>query len=217
MNRYKKLLFVLIALLIHSCTSSLKQPSNKIEQYTLEYEPPQLPDLKDAEKLPVVLKVERFSVAPEYNTSRMIYRTSSYKRDAYNYHQWRAGPGDLVSYFLSRDMKQSGKFAGVLSPDSRSLYSYMLEGSVDEIFESDAQGAWKAVLIVSITLMVEDEPDITKKIAFQKTYNSQMESRRKNPKSLAEAMSQAMAKISGEIIRDIYDSLEGKDSKSPAD
>ena len=215
MNR--KLLCVLIALFIYSCTSSLKQPSSKIEYYTLEYEPPQAPDLKDATKLPVVLKVERFSVAPEYNTSRMIYRAKSYKRDAYNYHQWRAGAGDLVSYFLSRDLKQSGKFTAVLSPDSRSAYSYMMEGSVDEFFEWDSEDSWEAVLTVSITLMVQDEPDITKRIVFQKTYKAREETKRKNPKALAEAMSRAMSKVSGEIIEDVHAHLKGYNEKEPAE
>ncbi len=205
MNRYIKLLFVLTALLIYSCTSSLKQPSSKIEYYTLEYELPQVSG--DAKKLPLVVKLERFSVAPEYNSARMIYRTSPYKRDAYNYHQWRAGAGDLVSYFLSRDMRQSGKFTGVLSPDSRSPYSYMLEGSVDEFYESDADDTWKAVLSVSITLMAQDEPDITKRIILQKTYKATKECKRKNPKALAEAMSRAMATVSVSIIEDVYSHL----------
>lgn len=204
----KRTFFVLLTLLFCACTSGFKQPSSKIEYYTLEYEPPQVSSLGDVNKLPVVIKLERFSVAPEYNTSRMIYRSSSYRRDAYNYHQWRAGVGDLVSYYLSRDMSRAGKFTGVLSPDSRSAYSYMLEGSVDEFFESDAENAWKAVLTVSITLMERDEPDITKRIILQKTYNATKECKRKNPKALAEAMSRAMAAISVSIIEDVYSNLK---------
>jgi cholesterol transport system auxiliary component len=207
MNRLKKILALFFSLLFCACTSALKQPASKTDFYTLEYNPPQISDPEGAKQLPVVIKIDRFSMAPEYNTNQMIYRDKSFKRNVYNYHAWRARAGDLVSYFLSRDMKQSGLFKGVFSPDSRSASSHVLEGSVDEFFEWDTEKDWKAVLTVSVTLLLQDEPDISKRIIFQKSYNTKEICKKRNPKALAEAMSQAMKKISAEIIKDIYDSL----------
>ena len=202
MGRYKKIVILFLGLPLIFCSClNLKQPSNKIEFYTLEYDPPQIGNLKP---LPCVIKMERFSVAPIYNSNRIIYRDKSFKREAYIYHRWRANPGDLVTYFLTRDTKQSGLFKAVLSHESRIPFSYMLEGSVDEFFESDAEEIWNAVLTVSITLMSENEPDISKRIIFQKTYHATEPCSKKNPKALVEAMSKAMVVVSGKIIKDIH-------------
>jgi cholesterol transport system auxiliary component len=156
-----------------------------------------------------VLRVERFGVVSLYNTTRIVYRDTSFRRKTYVYHKWRANPGDLVTFSLSRDMKESGLFKAVLPYDSRLPNSHRLEGTVEEFLERDTKAAWEAVLSVSVALMKEDEPDIHKKILFQKTYRAIEPCRKRNPQSLAKAMSLAMAKVSRQIIRDIYDLLQG--------
>ena len=198
-----KLVFVcclILCFMLCAC-SSFKQPRTKVDFYTLEYDPPALEEL---DPLPVVLRLQRFGVSPTYNTNRLIYRDDSFEREAYLYHKWRANPGDLVSYFLGRDLRQSGLFNGVLAYDSQSPASFMLEGFVDEFLEWDEGNVWHAVLTISITLMVENEPDISRKILFQKTYHAKEPSTKKHPQELAAAMSQAMSKISREVTMDIY-------------
>ena len=206
MNWYKRVSILLLVLFMGAC-ASLKEPRKKIEFYTLEYEPPKNSGLQP---LPFVIKLVRFSVAPAYNTDQMIYRDKAFRRDAYIYRKWRANPGDLVTYFLSRDMKRSGLFKAVLPFDSTFPSSFAVEGSVDQFFEWDTEKSWKAVLAVSITLMAENEPDISKRVLFQKTYGKTELCKRKNPRALAEAMSQAMAGVSEEIIRGIYAHLKNR-------
>ena len=166
MIRTKRALVCMLCfiLLCGGCLN-LKQSRNKVEYYTLEYDPP-LFDTRTP--LPFVIRVERFNVAPEYNSDRIIYRDKSFKRDSYVYFRWRANPGDLVTSFLSRDIKQSGIFKAVLPYASRLPSSHLLEGSVDQFFEWDSEEKWEAVLSVSITLMAEKEPDISQKVLFQK-------------------------------------------------
>jgi len=86
----------------------------------------------------------------------------------------------------------------------------VLEGSVDEFFESDKKESWEAVLSVSILLIAENEPDISKGILFQKTYRATESCKQKNPRALAEAMSKAMARVSREITEDTYASLKDR-------
>jgi cholesterol transport system auxiliary component len=210
MNYYKKLFILLlpiVLLLFFGSCLKLKHPSNKIAFYTLEYDPPQIGNLSP---LPSVIRMDRFSVAPTYNTDRIVYKDRSFKRETYVYHKWRANPGDLVTYFLARDIKRSGIFKAVLTYDSRFPSSYVLEGSVDEFFESDTEGTWRAVLSLSITLMKEHEPDISKRILFQKTFRAKKSCKQRNPTALAEAMSRAMAEVSEKIIIDIYDYLKDR-------
>ncbi len=215
MNQYKKIFVLLLglSLLLGACLNIDNKPMNKIAFYTLEYDPPKLGNLKP---LSHAIRVENFSVAPLYNTNFIIYRDGSFKRDAYVYHKWRANPGDLVTQLLSRDIKQSGLFKVVLPHESRFPSSHMLEGSVDEFLEWDTEENWNGVLSVTITLMEENEPDISKRIIFQKTYHAKKASKQKNPMALAEAMSQAMAEISREIIKDVYYHLKDLNQNNPA-
>ena len=200
------IIFTGIFLFLTACLD-LKQPRNKIEYYTLEYDPP---SAGERPVLPWAIQVAQFSVSPIYNNSRIVYRDKAFKRQTYAYYMWRANPGDLVSYFLSRDMKQSGLFKAVLTQGSNLPASYLVEGSVDDFYELDGKNAWKAVLSVSVAVMDESELDFSKKILFQKTYRSTRPCHQKNPRALAQAMSQAMSEISEKIINDCYDYMASK-------
>jgi len=204
MQRCKLILLLCLTLPLSACLN-LKQPSNTIEYYTLEYDPF---FMGHRQPLSCVIKVNSFSVSPIYNTNRIIYRDSSFKREAYVYHKWRTNPGEIVTYFLRRDMKQSNLFKAVLSRNSRLPSSYMLEGMVDEFLEMNREDGWEALLSVSITFMEENEPDISKKILLQKSYSTRKPCMHKNPQALAQAMSLAMADISKRIIKDIYELLQ---------
>jgi ABC-type uncharacterized transport system auxiliary subunit len=212
MQPHKKIGVLLCVLpLVFGACVNLKQPRNKIEFYTLEYNPPRIGTFKP---LAFVIKVERFSVAPIFNTNRIIYRDGSFKRNSYQYHRWRANPGDFVSHFLGRDIKQSGLFKAVISYDSRFPCSYILEGSVDQFLEWDREDQWQAVLSVTITLMADKEPDVSRRILFQQSYRSSKPCKQKHPRALTEAMSQAMSEISGQTIKDIYTCLKDREPRS---
>ena len=203
----KILLFCLSTFLIIAGCIDLKQPRNRIQYYTLEYSPPKITGLKP---LPVTLKIERFSMAPAYNTNRIIYRNKSFERDEYFYYKWRSNPADLVACFLSRDIRESGLFRAVLPRESGFPFSYLLEGSVDDFFELDVADGWKAVLSITITLMAANEPDVSKRVLFQKSYSVKKACKHKNPQGLAQAMSLAMGEISKKVIKDIYSVLKDR-------
>jgi len=198
------LIFLSLPILFAACVS-LKQPVNKIEYYTLEYPPPQM---KTLHPLSYVIRMDRFTVAPPYNTSQIIYRDQSFKRNAYVYYRWQTNPGATVTTLLKRDIKNSGLFKAVLNSGSRFSSPYMIEGTVDEFFEWDTQNAWKAILTVSIILTEKNENDIKNRILYQKTYRKAEICQQKKPRAVAEAMSQALSKISEEMIIDVYDCLK---------
>jgi len=198
------LILTLTLLLTAACAGQLKKPARRIDFYTLEYPSPQ-PAGKAP--LPVVLGVQRFRVAPTYNTQKIVYRDRNFKRNTYQYHKWRAEPGDLVGYFLARDLTQAAVFRAVFSLEKNLPTSHIIEGTVDEFFESDTSRSWEAVLTVSITLMKTMEPDISKRIISQKTYRARKPCGQKNPRALAAAMSLAMAEISEAVMNDVYASL----------
>ena len=202
MKRINKpsILFIGLFLLLGACMN-LKQPSKKIEYYTLEYPSPKIDELTP---LPYVIRVDRFTTASPYNTTQIIYRNRSFERNAYVYHKWQTNPGAIVTTLVNRDMKDSTLFKAVLNPESRLSSSYIIEGTVEQFYEWDTPDAWKAVLDVSIILTKKNAEDISNTILFQKTYHQVHQCRRKHPKAVAEAMSQALSKISKEIIKDVY-------------
>lgn len=202
MGAWKKSCTALLvaAISLGACTGS-ENPKNMITYYTLEYE---APEATAREPLPVVIRMERFAVSSVYNSTAIIYRDKSFKRDAYVYYRWRANPGDLVSQFLARDFRKSGLFRGVVPERSRLRGSFLMEGAVEEFLERDRTDHWEAVLTVNITLLAEDEPDITRRVVFQKTYSEVSPCSRKHPSALAEAMSTAMGQLSGHVLEDVY-------------
>jgi ABC-type uncharacterized transport system auxiliary subunit len=200
-----RLLFLCVSLFfLAGACASFKQPRNQVQHYILEYTSPEIKDLKP---LQISLKIDRFSVAPAYNTNRIIYRDGSFKRDEYFYHKWRSNPADMVASFLSRDIRNTGLFTAVLPEGTDFPFSCVLEGSVDEFVEWDSPEGWKAVLTVTVALMAANEPEVSKRILFQKTYRAEKPFTEKNPRGLAQAMSLAMGDISTRIIRDIYSVL----------
>ena len=195
------------ALLPSSGCAMFGSSSSKTDYYTLEYDSPKLTGLN---ALPFIIKIERFYASPLYNSEKMSYRKSDFQTDEYNYHRWETNPAHLIAYFLYRDIKQSGFFKGVFSHDTGYAATHSVSGTVDEFYEDDRGKAWEAVLSLDIVLMVENEPDINKRILFQKKYSTRKPCARKNPKAVAEAMSMAMSELSGQIITDIHKSLAGK-------
>ena len=196
----------MIAALLLSACASVGQPSKKIDFYTLEYDPPQL--LNEREKVPFTIKISRFQVSPLYNSNKIIYRDKAFTRNEYYYRKWRTNPGDTITYLLKRDLQQSSLFKAVFGHEDRFSCDYLLEGAVDEFFEQDNPDSWEAVLSITITLIKENEPDVSKRVIFQKTYRARTPSLQKNPKSLSEAMSLAMSQVSEQVIRDIVHALK---------
>jgi ABC-type uncharacterized transport system auxiliary subunit len=116
----------------------------------------------------------------------------------------------MIPYFLFRDIKQSGLFKAVFNHDTGFVATHSVSGNIDEFYEDDRGKTCEAVLSLDIILMAENEPDINKRILFQKRYSARKECARKTPEALAEAMSRGMSELSAQIIKDIYKTLADK-------
>ncbi len=207
--RYNIIILIISSLAFNGCIS-LKQPNMKFEYYTLEYDALS----HDKSTFPVqkstVLKIKHFNAAPIYNTDKIIYGNQQFKRTPYFYHMWRVKPSEFVTYFLSRDLKESDLFKAVLPPTSGSRHTHTVEGTVDEFLEWDSNDSWKAVLSISITLQVAREPDADKRVIFQRSFSKRKKCKKRNPLALAQAMSLAMAEVSKEIGIAIHEALAEK-------
>lgn len=172
--------------------------------YTLEYDSPDVPEAA----LAVSIGLHRFGVAPEFNTSKMIYRDLSFGRQEYAYHRWRATPQVLVMDYLRRDMVASKLFLAVNGPGSFVPSMYILEGMVEEWMELDEDDGWLATAELTITLLdarVRHIPDL---VIFQRQFRESEPCTKKNPDSVAEAMSRVMQSLSGRIIKDVHQAID---------
>ncbi len=206
MDRFQSFLLpmVFLAALAAGC-SGFGGPPPDINYYAPEYDPPAI----DAHQpLPFVLRVNRFGVDPFYDSNRIVYRHADFRRDAYVYHRWWASPAEMVPHFLARDLESTGLFKGVFVFDRHLPATHVLEGNVEAFYEHDEPDAWQAILSLRISLIAADEPDVSRRILFQKSYADREPCARKTPEALTAAMSRAMARTSESILTDIYRRLE---------
>lgn len=197
--RTRLLLSCLLLLVLTACAPT-RQPLPDTRYYTLEYEQPAV----SGQQVNAVVSVTRFGVAPEINTTKMIYRDLSFGRQEYAYHQWRATPQALVTDYLRRDMLASGLFLAVGGPGSSLPATHQVEGMVEEWMEVDAEEQWLATAELTVTLVdlrARTAPDL---VVFQRIYRASEPCQKKNPGSVAEAMSRVMRGLSARIIADVH-------------
>uniref|UniRef100_A0A7C4MRA7 ABC-type transport auxiliary lipoprotein component domain-containing protein n=1 Tax=Desulfatirhabdium butyrativorans TaxID=340467 RepID=A0A7C4MRA7_9BACT len=192
---------VVLLVLLGSCWGCAGiQPPN-IHHYTLHYDPPG--QGREGPVGPLVLQVERFGTAPPYNTTKLVYATDDFGRNMYVSHQWRAIPGELIAYYLARDLRSSGIFKAVAGPESRLPADRVLSGSVDELLEMEEATGCSAIVGVTVTLLEAGQPDVSKRVVFQKSYRQRVPAARRTAGDLVAAFSSAVQLISRELAADI--------------
>lgn len=196
----------LCALSLTGCISGGNR-TNVVYQYTLDYGSPSFPGLSPVGS---VLTVDRFSAVEAYQGLSMIYSPSPFRRDSYNYYQWRVAPGDMTTDYLLRDFRSSGLFRAVFSSSAYEGTQYLLEGEVEKFLEVDKKGTSEAELSVNVTLLDTTQPDVTKQVIFQKSYVVTGPVNERTPGGFAAGMSRAMEKFSAEVIGDVYRAVSAK-------
>lgn len=207
-NRYARLpLAAILIVAISLGAGCLKRgtPSTIIEKYTFEYPSP---DFTGTAQTGQTIKIERFSVARAYNSQAIVFRPAPYQLDAYASNRWMINPGDMVSDYLLRDLRNSGLFKAAFSFRDLEDARYVLEGSVDEFLEIDSDETRTAAITLSITLFDFSRTGMANKLLFQKKYHATESITEKTPTGLARAMSSGMAKLSAQIIHDTLQAVQ---------
>lgn len=152
----------------------------------------------------ITLVVEPLSTDPAYDDERIVYRTTPYRLDYYQYHRWSAPPGAMVGNYLEQALENSGKFRSVareISADAPAV----LGGRVIAIEEIDtSKSSWRGRIVIELTLsdartgvaLWTEQYDETEPLASQ------------TPEGLAKGLSAAMARIvsrAAPVIAEIAD------------
>lgn len=202
-------LFFTLALVTIACTQagclSTTATAPIIDYYTLDYQTDAVSD--KYQKLPVIIKVENFTVSPPYDSDKISYRENN-TVSTYNYHRWRANPADLLSYYITRDLQAGELFEAVLPSTSAITPTHILEGIVDEFVEIDSGENWYASMAFTLTLSQAADTEIDKKILLQKSFSHKVLCKDKNPLAVSQAMAEALKKISAEANLELYRSMK---------
>jgi len=138
-----------------------------------------------------VLYVESFEADAVFSDDRVVYRTSPYKLDYYNYHRWTSPPAVHLTDYLRDAYARSGLFSRVVTastppPDA------ILSGRVTGFEEVDESASvWLGRLELELTL---SDAQSTAVLWNQRFSESEPLAQR-TPEGLAIALSTAMERI----------------------
>ena len=197
-------IIIIVLVLFAGCFERTKAPY-VYKRFTFDYASPAVSDLTSINGL---IRVERFSVAHSFNSMAMVFKPQAYRFDSYPYSRWSVNPGDMTGDFLIRDLRKAGLFKEVFSYRSDEPVRFVLEGAIDEFFESDEGSASNAVFVINVTLLDVREKEITRKLRFSKTYRYSSALDARSPEGLARAMSSNMALFSEQLIKDLNSTLK---------
>ena len=181
--------------------SGCGKPPIVTNHYILEYPSPVFggrPALDES------IKVELFAAAQSIRSNSMVYLPRPWETSSYVFNKWQVDPSHLVTDFLLRDLRKSNLFKGVFGYQQSGIGRFKVEGAVQQFAEVDDPDGWKAVLAVSVTLLDLNEPEVTKRVIFQKNYRQAEPMPAQTPSGLAQGMSRAMEVVSANIIHDLY-------------
>lgn len=142
----------------------------------------------------LVLVLEPLTTDAAYDDERIVYRTSPYRLDYYDYHRWSAAPGVLVGNYLEEALERGGHVRAVrrdLTTDADAI----LSGRIAAIEEVDvSKEKWEARIVIELQLS-----DVT---SGETMWSGQYEEREplleQTPEGLAKALSAALERIVAE-------------------
>ena len=148
-----------------------------------------------------VLVLETLHTDSAYDDDRIVYRTTPFRLDYYQYQRWSSAPGVMVGNYLEQALEHSGRFRSVvreMTPDA----PVVLTGRVLAIEEVDkSRTEWLGRIVLELQLA-----DAKTGAAL---WTQQLEEteplRQRTPEGLAQALSIAMTRIVAQTVPEIAD------------
>lgn len=193
-----------VLVLFTGCFSRTKAPY-VVEYFTLDYSSPVVSDLIPVDGL---IRIERFSIAQSFSSTTMSFKPQAYRFDSYQNSRWKVNPSDMIGDFLVRDLRKAALFKQIFSYHSDEPVRFILDGAIEEFFESDEGPASNANFVINIMLLDMNEKEITGRLRFHKTYRYSKALDERSPEGFAKGMSANMALFSEQLIKDLNSTLK---------
>lgn len=187
-------LWVVVAWGVGISGCSLSRPQPEVYHYALAVNMP----TSTTKPAKATLVVREFSAHDPYNQERLVYRTSPYQLDFYNYHRWAAFPAQQATDWTRRYLRDSGVFAKVY-PTGDGLADFSLNGRIRQFDEVDHEQGWEAVLSLDVWLTRGDQ----RTPVWQQSYGATQAAEKRNPAAVAAAMSRNLETILGKLAADL--------------
>ncbi|MBL8020401.1 MAG: membrane integrity-associated transporter subunit PqiC [Leptospirales bacterium] len=186
----------LVSLILAGCISTERDSPQK-HFYILETTRPKS---EAGPTLDAVLKFRKFKVSPRFDTRNLIYRTGdvTYETDFYN--EFISDPGSMISESTRMWMTESGNFKAVVDGSSSLAETFVLEGTVQEIY-GDFRGQPAAVISLHVFLLAADDSEY--RIVFQKVITTSLPLQGKNSESLIRGFNQTLSKQLTELEHEL--------------
>lgn len=144
----------------------------------------------------LVIVLEPLTTEAAYEDERIVYRTSPFRLDYYQYHRWSAAPGVMIAGYLEQALESSGRVRAVIRELATGAAA-VLGGRVIAIEELDAE--WRGRIVLELTLTDARSGAVVWSEQFSETERLST----RTPEGLARALSAAMARIAARAIPDI--------------
>ncbi|MGE0872058.1 MAG: ABC-type transport auxiliary lipoprotein family protein [Kofleriaceae bacterium] len=152
----------------------------------------------------LVIAIEPFETDPGYDDERIVYRTTPYRLDYYQYHRWSAPPSVMVSSFLEQWLERAGAFRSVVR-DATEQAPLVVRGRVLAIEEVDRSATSRLGRLVVELSLIDSRSGAT---LWSDQFEETEPVRRPTPEGLAQALSVAMARIAKRATPPIADQAE---------
>ena len=148
-----------------------------------------------------MLVLEALTTDAAYDDDRIVYRTTPFRIDYYQYHRWSSAPGVMVGNYLEQAFEHSGKFRAVVR-DSAPDAPVILTGRVLAIEEVDrSKTEWVGRIVLELLLTDARSGEALWTEQFEETEPLGQQS----PEGLAAALSVAMARIVARTVPVVAD------------
>jgi ABC-type uncharacterized transport system auxiliary subunit len=159
-----------------------------------------------------ILVLESLATDAAYDDERIVYRTTPFRLDYYDYHRWTSTPGVMVGNYLEQALETSGTFRAVvreMTPDAPAV----LTGRVLAIEEVDrSRTEWLGR--IALELVLSDAH--TGALLWTERIEESEPLRQQNPEGLAEALSVAMSRIVARVVPAIATTIRSMPDEHPA-
>ena len=102
--------------------------------------------------LPVTINVGRLLTSEIYRDDHVVYSISPQEMGIYEYQRWAEAPPLMIQQVFLRQLRSSGRYQGVYTPESKVAADYSLLGHLYDFKESDAASAFVARVTMELEL-----------------------------------------------------------------
>lgn len=178
---------ILVVLAIAACAGS-PPPATRYYQLAAP------PAAAKTTAAPGVLVIEALQTDGAYDDERMVYRSSPYRLDYYEYHRWTAPPGTLLAGYLAQALRANGRFR-VVTTDVDDPTRITLGGRVIALEEVDASRAsWQGHLALELVAR-----DAGGHVVWTEHFDLSEPMSVQSPEGLARAVTAAIARVAANI------------------